>query len=212
MLRLREIMTRDVVTVAPELPLDELVELFIARRIGSAPVVTGRKVVGVVSAIDLLTLAGTSRGQSRAAGEAGDEDHWANESDLSPLEQEELPAGSFTGVWDLPEESLGSDWSSIADEGRETLYRSTVADVMSHDVLWLPPETGIAAAADFMRAKRVHRVLVMTSGELEGIVTSMDIVEAVAKQQIPSPQIVFPHEADFDPGWSHEPIVPEVDQ
>lgn len=67
----------------------------------------------------------------------------------------------------------------------------TVADVMSRDVKSLPPRTEVAAAAEFMNASGIHRVLVMTDEHLDGIVSSMDIVDAVAKHHIPAPQLVF---------------------
>jgi CBS domain-containing protein len=211
MLRLREIMTRDVISVPPEMPLDELAELFTARHIGGAPVVSGGKIAGVVSATDVLTFAAMHSGESAAQPESEREDHWANELDLSPLEQEELPASYFTGLWDITGEGLDGTWSEFTDERPESLYRSTVADIMSSDVLSLPPETGVATAADFMMTRGVHRVLVMTGDVLEGMVTSMDVVDAMAKQQFSEASVVYPHEADFDTGWMHEPIVLEPD-
>jgi CBS domain-containing protein len=211
MLRLRDIMTRDVTSVSPEMPLDEFAELLTARHIGGAPVVSGRKVVGVVSAADVVTLAAMNSGEPPAEPESEAGDRWASELDLSPLEEEELPAGYFTGLWDITGEGLDGTWSEFTDERRESLHRSTVADVMSSDVLSLPPDTPIATAADFLKNRGVHRVLVISDDVLEGIVTSMDIVDAVAKQQISEPAIVYPHAADFDTGWAHEPIVPEHD-
>lgn len=54
MLRLRDIMTSDVATATPDMPLREAVTLLADNHIGGAPVVKGTKVVGVVSATDLL--------------------------------------------------------------------------------------------------------------------------------------------------------------
>ena len=59
MLRLRDIMTRDVVVVFSDAPLRSALELFAKHHITGAPVVDGDAVVGVVSAADLLTFAAT---------------------------------------------------------------------------------------------------------------------------------------------------------
>ena len=52
--RVREIMTRELVSVTPESPLDEVVELMERRRIKRVPVLDGHKLVGIVSRADLL--------------------------------------------------------------------------------------------------------------------------------------------------------------
>lgn len=207
MLKLRDIMTRDVISVAPELPLDELVELFAARHIGGAPVVSGHTVVGVISSTDLLNFALKSSG--RPAGKEEPAESWENEAGLSELEEEELPESYFTGAWDAAGESFDSSWGDVTADGKNSLYEYRVADVMSNDVLWLPPGTDVIVAAEFMKTAGIHRLLVMTEGELQGIVSSMDIVNAVAREQIPAPKIVINREADFDSGWSHEPVIPE---
>jgi CBS domain-containing protein len=206
MLKLRDIMTRDVISVAPELPLDELVELFTARHIGGAPVVSGHKVVGVISATDLLSFALKSAGRPTKAEPA---ETWENEEGLSELEEEELPEGYFRGAWDASGESFDSSWEEVTADGKDTLFEYRVADVMSNDVLWLPPETDVIGAAEFMKSAGIHRLLVMKEGALEGIVSSMDIVNAVAREQLPAPKIVLNREADFDSGWTHEPVIPE---
>jgi CBS domain-containing protein len=56
MLRLRDIMTRDVVSAAPDLTVRDAMELLSERHVSGAPVVDGGKVVGIVSTTDLLDL------------------------------------------------------------------------------------------------------------------------------------------------------------
>ena len=62
MLRVSDIMTTRVVTVSPELGLRDAMELFVSEHISGAPVVEGRRVVGVVSATDLMGLAASLPG------------------------------------------------------------------------------------------------------------------------------------------------------
>lgn len=56
MLKLRDIMTRDVVSAASDLTIREAMELLSERHVSGAPVVDGGKVVGVFSASDLLAF------------------------------------------------------------------------------------------------------------------------------------------------------------
>jgi acetoin utilization protein AcuB len=52
--RVYEAMVRDVFSVAPDTPLGEVVETMISRKLGSAIVVDGPNVVGVLTTIDAL--------------------------------------------------------------------------------------------------------------------------------------------------------------
>ena len=45
--KIKDFMIRDVISISPELPIDEAAELMIAHRIGSLPVVEDGKVVGI---------------------------------------------------------------------------------------------------------------------------------------------------------------------
>ena len=57
--RVEEAMTQDVYTVTPKTPLKEVVSEMAERKLGSAVVVEGSKIVGVFTTIDALdTLAG----------------------------------------------------------------------------------------------------------------------------------------------------------
>ena len=64
------------------------------------------------------------------------------------------------------------------------LSQHTVAEVMTRRVYALPPTADVAAAAHRMHASNVHRVLVMERGRLVGMVTTMDVVRAVADHRL----------------------------
>ena len=55
MLRIREIMTRDVITATPDMTLQDAMEILAERHVGALPVVEGGVVVGIFSATDLLS-------------------------------------------------------------------------------------------------------------------------------------------------------------
>lgn len=57
-MRVREVMTSEVVTVAPDAPLSEVLKLLLDKGIKAVPVVQGHKVVGMVTGGDLLKKAG----------------------------------------------------------------------------------------------------------------------------------------------------------
>ena len=52
--RVKEIMTYPVVTVAPETSVSEAADLMVQKGIGCLPVVTGAKLVGIITKTDLL--------------------------------------------------------------------------------------------------------------------------------------------------------------
>ena len=210
MLTLQDIMTSDVFTVSPDLPLADLLELFSSRHIGGAPVVAAGKVVGVVSATDLLSFAAGIAARGRESDSSLRPDQWADEADAEIFDAEEPSAAYFTHLWNDASEVMEVSWEEVSADGRDSLLEHTAADVMSRDVKSLPPRTEVATAAEFMNSAGIHRVLVMTEGHLDGIVSSMDIVDAVAKHQIPAPQLVFSREREFESDWSHEPVVPDV--
>jgi CBS domain-containing protein len=53
-----DVMTRDVVSVSEDAPLEEIVEMMIGRRIKRVPVLRGTKLVGIVTRANLLRLLG----------------------------------------------------------------------------------------------------------------------------------------------------------
>jgi len=57
-MRVRDVMTPDVVSVAPDMPLPQVLDLLLARGIKAVPVVEGKKAVGMLTGGDLLARAG----------------------------------------------------------------------------------------------------------------------------------------------------------
>jgi CBS domain-containing protein len=56
MLKLKDIMTREVVSAAPDMTIRDAMEVLSERHVSGAPVVDGGKVVGIFSSTDLLVL------------------------------------------------------------------------------------------------------------------------------------------------------------
>ena len=70
-------------------------------------------------------------------------------------------------------------------EQREALQRERLAALLAR--LGHPPDAPLHTAAQYMGRSGVHRVLVMSSDELLGIVTTMDITQTVARLQLREP-------------------------
>ena len=64
-MRVRDVMTQDVATIAPDTDLRDLAALLVEKRISGVPVVEGGRVVGVVSERDILFKERPSDGLSR---------------------------------------------------------------------------------------------------------------------------------------------------
>jgi len=195
MLRLRDIMTRQVMTLAPQMTLREAMENLSARNVSGAPVVSGQKVVGVISASDLLSF---------AAAPPRDDQRWiepapAGEWDESAQEWDEAsePADSndshafFTELWDDHTEGTTEVIESRGESSPDVMKNYLVEDVMTKKIRWLSPDADVRSAADMMREFGVHRVLVLNRGHLVGLVSAMDITKAVAERQLPNRSFVF---------------------
>lgn len=187
MLRLRDIMTTDVITLLPEQTLRDAMAMLSREHVSGAPVVAGGKVIGVISATDLMEFTASLPGVPTQRAE--------DESWLEPaveLAEDEVPEAYFSELWDdagadvseRMNESNGPEWNSLEEH--------TVAEAMTRSVFALPPGTAVEFAAYRMRAIGVHRVLVMQGEVLVGIVTTQDIANAVADRRLTTRSFVYP--------------------
>jgi len=207
MLRLSDIMTTHVVVATPEMTLREVADLFAAHHISGAPVVSGLRVVGVVSAADVLELAASERTTVPPAAESRDMEWTEPPGDEKP-ESETAPSASyFNDLW----ANASDDVTQRVDHWRGTevdvLDEHTVDEIMSRPLVALSPHDDVLAAANLMRQKAIHRVIIVENGELVGIVTTLDIVRAVADRKLTSRTYVFdraPALADANLGQRRE--------
>lgn len=195
MLKLSEIMTRDVVTVTPETTLREAVELFTAKHISGAPVVSGRLVVGVVSASDILEFAAST---AELAKEPPEGSSWSNDANEAAEEPSEAIPGSY--YTDLFAGEAADVVNRIESPSEMTVLDThTVDEVMTHDAIALSPDDSVVAAADVMREHSIHRVLVVDDDTLVGILSTLDLARAVAENKLTTRTYVFDKGRDFDP-------------
>ena len=172
-------MQSDVVTVRPDASVREVARIMTRAKISGVPVVedSGR-IAGVVSAADLLRLA-------------------ARQADL---QLEEL---SFPGDWtdmatpeSMPVEGDESDpwyaepdgprWLGVAGEldwaDQAATGETQVRDVMTGAHFTVDADATVAELARFLLKGRIHRALVVEDDRLIAIVTSFDVLRAVADE------------------------------
>jgi CBS domain-containing protein len=176
---LSEIMTTELVTVSPDLTLQEVARVFAASGITGAPVVSGRELVGVVSSTDIVEFETTNPGSPRQREERSE---WGEIDTLPVLDgsEEAEPGLYFTEMWDDAGADVLARFESDSPEWNR-LAEATVGSVMTTSVVSLLPGSAVQEAARIMALADVHRILVVDeSGELVGLVSSTDIVKAVA--------------------------------
>jgi len=195
MLRLRDIMTTELVSLDPNLTIREAMDVFVSKRISGAPVVAGDEVIGVISATDLLQFAAALPGVPTEREVTPDllDDVHDDGSRVEPDPEDEESAGVyFTDLWDDAGATVVERMAVPATAEWNSLEEHTVSEAMTRaPVHSLTPETFVTIAADYMRRAKIHRVLVMAGRRLLGVVTTTDITNAVADGKLTAHTYVF---------------------
>ena len=183
MLTVREIMQKDVLTVLPETTVRELTRLLSEQGISGAPVVNqAGHVVGVVSATDIVRLAAEEADLHLA------DARWLARAEAPVLEVS--PGDDLAGEDDgdvlasyfLPEDNpvVEPDWE--AQMGEAAFEEFQVGDIMTPVSFSIGPDATVKEVADFLVRGRIHRAIVTLGDHLLGIVTTMDVLRAIAEQ------------------------------
>ena len=182
MLRVRDIMTLDVVTTSPGTSLRDVAETLVDEGVTGLPVVAGDEVVGVVSATDLAAFAADTPG-------APTERDFPAEPGLPDEDgTEEMPddpaSAYFLAFWTDAGADVVERLSSPSAPEWNVFEEHTVEEVMTTKLSSVSPEATVREAAEFMLRSGVHRVLVMDDGVLVGVLSTTDIVKAAAQYGI----------------------------
>lgn len=157
----RDIMKTKVLRLDPQSSLEEAVRTLADMRISGAPVVDriGR-LVGVLSARDIA----------------------------QPEHLRDPIGGSRAPRYDFPDASPDDDGSydedtvfSMEGYSPEVLRSGVVGDVMTADPITVAPDASLRSICALMVREGIHRVIVVEQGKLVGIVSTLDIVRAVAE-------------------------------
>lgn len=153
-LKAKDIMQSQVIKVSSGTTVFELEQLFQAKRITGAPVVDAEgRLIGVVSETDIVRLGMNS----------------------AMLQETTHPFfRAFAEEEDVSEES--AEFSDL-----EKHYQHSVEEIMTPFTLTASEDALVTEIAKLMSKNRVHRILIVDeNNELKGIVTTLDIVRAVA--------------------------------
>ncbi len=152
----RDIMTKDVICVNPEMRIDELDKIFVKHKITGAPVVDeNENLVGVVSQSNIVNY-DLKKGM-----------HASSISDYY----------RSTGIesQQMTEDSIEVDTSSMAD--------TEVKDIMVANVITANSEDSIHDIANTMCDKKIHRLVIVEGNKVVGMVSTLDILKVVGKTQ-----------------------------
>jgi len=159
-LRARDLMQRDVISVSPDTPILDVYRLFVEEEIHGAPVVDDDQVVrGVITTLDLLRVT------------------------RDELEPGAALSGSEYFRDDLPYSA--ADWMHLPGDLQDRMAKVVARDAMSREVVSVAPELPIEEVAQIMLAQRIHRVLVVGDGVLAGVLTTFDALRAVGRPTRP---------------------------
>lgn len=175
MLTVRDIMNPKVVTVTPDTTVRQLARILADEEISGAPVVDGNgSLLGVVSATDVVRLAAEDA-EIHVAASALPADRMAVPDPDGDEEVDPDPYGFF-----LPEDSPFTG-ERLLDQFAETELDSVqVGEIMTPVTFSIAPGDSLKELADFLVRGRIHRAVVVEHDRLLGIVTSGDVLRAVA--------------------------------
>ena len=189
MLRVSDIMTRNVVTIGPDQTLREAIDTLVSCRIGGMPVVAGGKILGVVTAAGILEFESTL-----AARDDGRDTETEESAESEPLawdESNEVPAAYFTDLWYGDRHEVVERFANSEMPEMDFLTQHTIAEAMSRSLCVLPEALEVSAAAQRMLAAGVQRAFASDGEDLTGIITTTDILRAVAERRLTVRQRVF---------------------
>ncbi|MBX6330644.1 MAG: CBS domain-containing protein [Gemmatimonadaceae bacterium] len=209
MLKLRDIMTRDLLTFTPETTVRDAMEMLAVRHVSGAPVVVKGAVVGVVSTTDLLQLIGALPIAPEDARPAPEEEEPEGAAELPRAEREAVFADLPGWEGGTPGSYYREEWTELPPEASEVLAspagpewaaldEHTVAEAMNTSLIALGSDADVTEAAKLMERFGIHRVLVMDGGRLVGLVSALDVAKAVADHRITAQRYVFPRRGRHD--------------
>jgi CBS domain-containing protein len=149
-----DVMTKDLRTVDPEMSLVVFERMLIALRIGGAPVLEGKKLVGMVSREDIIRV--LSLEQSMAEVQSGVYAH--------------SPDGAAQGAFNRVGDQVGQRMQELCVRDAMTTVRARVA-----------PTASLQDVARQMVKHSVQRVLVADGDRLCGVVSRIDLVKLLAE-------------------------------
>jgi CBS domain-containing protein len=152
-----DVMQRNLVTVHASDPIEEVERVLAEAKIGGVPVLDdNEEVIGILSMSDLVNRYAEDDGLPEEA----------DYRDLDPDDDEDE---------DPDEES-----TEILAFRRPDNASVCAGDVMTADISFVSPSASLREAAGVMVRQHIHRLLVVERGRAIGILSTLDILRAIA--------------------------------
>ena len=182
MLRVRDIMSKDVFALTPDTSVRQAIEQLAKRHLSGAPVISGRDVVGVISSNDLLAAAATTRAVQGVDSQTEDLSDYYDANTLE-IPEDDTGAEEMLRFYD---DSVAELSDIVESPGllHDDLDDRTIGEIMTQNVIAIGPEAPLTNAAIVMMRNRIHRVLVIDRGSLIGIMTATDLLRTLADHRI----------------------------
>jgi CBS domain-containing protein len=151
----KDAMTRDVMVLTPKDSMDFALKSFAKRGVSGAPVVTGEKLVGMITEYDIIKAV----------------DIHATKSKLASVPH-------FLAVL------ANAKNRDRSDELRRSVKAASdmkIGEFMTREPISISKDADILDAARLIDVHKINRLPVTEKGKLIGIVTRSDIIRAVAK-------------------------------
>lgn len=157
MLTAMALMQSKPMTVSPDMTLTQLEHLFLTSGFTGFPVLEHDRVVGVVSRSDIVRSLITER------------------SRVEQVSDFYYSTGS-NGI-----ETTSNSLEATAAQVGLRIAGLKVEDVMIRNVVTIEPDEPVQRLAQLMFEGHFHRLLVVDHGRLVGVITTMDLVQAIAE-------------------------------
>ncbi|MCE8425794.1 MAG: CBS domain-containing protein [Candidatus Methanoperedens sp.] len=156
-MKVRDVMSKKVITCRPDETIGILANLFKENHISGVPVVENGKVVGIASETDLLKLFKTSE--------------FSNELFLpSPLEIIEIPLKNIIRLEEVK--------NTLVD-----MKLKQVSSIMKKSVQSISPDDNLENASKKMIRNKINRLPVIENEKLVGIVARSDIIRGLSTME-----------------------------
>jgi len=159
-MKVKDIMTKKVITFKPDDTLHKALETFTNNRISGAPVVKDGKLAGLITELDVIKVI-----------------------DIY------TPKIHFTSMPHFFLVLAGLKSRSKTSELKKKVMAASklkVEDFMTKEPVTLEPNADIMEAARIIDTYKVNRIPIVEDGKVKGIITRNDIIKAVARLELSS--------------------------
>ena len=167
-LTVRDFMSTNVASLSPDMSLREAIEVLTDRRITGAPVVAADKIVGVLSANDVLAFEASTPGVPAGHYERSEHGELETPEEQQWEEDSEAPSAYFTDFWADAGADVVQRLEALEGPEWDVLGEHTVGEAMNTGIRFVPADATLKAAAAYLLKHGIHRVLVADRVEGEG--------------------------------------------